>query len=70
VGDPTRGLTDMRVVLNQAFDWFLTVEGVQVEELSLLTERGLEITSLGKDWPLVSLPVEGGKVSVPDIFIL
>jgi hypothetical protein len=58
------------MVLIQAYDWFLTVEGVQVEELSLLTERGLEIPSLGKDWPLVSLPVEGRKVSVPDIFIL
>lgn len=69
VGDPTRCLTDLRVVNNQAYDWFLTVEGVQVEELALLTAQGLEVASRGEDWPTVAIPGRQGIVEVPDMWV-
>jgi Xaa-Pro dipeptidase len=70
VGDPARCFTDDRVITNQAFDWFITVNGIQVEELSLLTEQGFEVASLGKDWPTVQAAMSNQTVSVPGIMIL
>ncbi|NPV69632.1 MAG: M24 family metallopeptidase [Firmicutes bacterium] len=70
VGDPTRCWTDMLVESNQAFDWFITVGGVQVEELVLLTEYGLEVASMGSTWPRTSVSTEKGKIVIPDIYIL
>lgn len=69
VGDPPRGLTEMETVIDQAYDWFINVQQVQVEELALLTVRGVEIASLGRDWPRFSLPVEGGVSELPDIWV-
>ena len=69
LGDPLRCETDMRIENNQAFDWFITVRGVQTEELTLLTDRGVEVASIGKTWPRANITVDSNIVTVPDIYI-
>lgn len=69
LGDPLRCETDMRVENNQAFDWFITVRGVQTEELSLLTQAGVEIASIGASWPRMQIPTQSGMIAVPDLYI-
>lgn len=69
LGDPTRCMTDMLVEDNQAFDWFITVQGVQVEELTLMTQGGMEILSLSEGWPSLAVETEAGSLYVPDIFV-
>ena len=68
--DPTRCQTEMRVVENQAYDWFITLPGVMAEELALLTGKGMEIASIGADWPLLVIATERGDVRVPDLLVI
>ena len=68
IGDD-RSATDLRVEAGTAFDWFITVQGIQVEELSLLTGSGLEIASLGERWPRACIETAGGPVVVPDLWV-
>jgi Xaa-Pro dipeptidase len=63
-----RCLTDLRMVCGQAFDWFVTLPGVMVEELALLGEAGLEIPSLGEKWPRFSVSTESGPVCLPEMW--
>ena len=69
LGDAYRWQTKTKVQTGQAFDWFITVKNVQVEELSLLTNEGLEVASLGKDWPSLSIPIKDGEVIVPNLWV-
>jgi len=52
---------------NQAYDWLITVPGTKTEELSLLTEAGVEVASLGPDWPAIRFEHGDFKISLPDI---
>ena len=70
LGDAERCFTDMRVSEYEAYDWFITVQGVQVEELTLLESETAEVASLGESWPRLSVAAEGRDVLVPDIYIL
>ena len=70
IGDGDRWKTDMTVKRNQAFDWFVTVGGVQTEELVLLTGQGLEIPSLGIGWPKTTIAVNGQPAQFPGLYIL
>ncbi len=62
--------TEMRLVRNQAYDWFVTLPGVMVEELALLGDNYLEIPSLGKSWPLVPARDNNFELLLPDILVL
>lgn len=66
VVDALRHSTTAKVQVNQAFDWFITVTGAKVEELVLLSKRGLEIPSFQSPWPVFS-PESG--MSVPDLWV-
>ena len=68
--DPTRCQTEMRVVANQAYDWFITLPGVMAEELALLTGEGVEVASSGADWPLIAIPTLKGEIRVPDLLVV
>jgi len=70
IGDPTRCFTGLNVECNQSFDWFITVQGIQVEELSILTAADLEIASLGERWPRLTISGEVRQVAVPDLLVL
>ena len=69
VVDLTRDQTQTSVEINQSFDWFVTVSGAKVEELSLLTADGVEIASLGPDWPTLEVQTTHGKRQVPDLMV-
>jgi Xaa-Pro aminopeptidase len=60
-----RSRTDLCVELNSAFDWFQTVQGIQVEELSLLTADGLEVASIGAEWPTMMF----NDIRLPDMWV-
>jgi len=64
-----RSLTDLKTVCSQAYDWFVTLPGVMVEELSLLTETGLEIPSLGQDWPRIWVATESVSLQLPAMWV-
>lgn len=70
VGDASLCLTDARIEINTAFDWFITINGIQVEELSLLTPQGIEVSSMGKKWPTISIETSGGSITIPIMWAL
>lgn len=69
VVDTNRCLGETEVVSNQTFDWFITARGAKVEELSLLTEGGVEILSFGGNWPARQVNTPQGVIRVPDILV-
>jgi Xaa-Pro dipeptidase len=63
---------DVKAVVRerQAFNWFITITGVNIEDTMITTEQGNEIlTSTGR-WPLKSFPVRGGSIEIPQILII
>jgi antitoxin VapB len=70
LADPTRCKDqEARLVERQAFDYFITITGAKFEELTLLTEDGPEIASLGPDWPTRAIQTPQGVIVVPDVLI-
>lgn len=70
LADPTRCFDgESRVVEGQAYDYFITITGAKFEELTLLTEDGPEIASLGGGWPTRTINTARGDVDVPDVLI-
>jgi len=67
--DVHRNQTDKVVQVPQPFSWFTTVKGAKVEELTLLTEDGVEIASLGENWPTIEVDTEAGPFTVPGMLI-
>jgi Xaa-Pro dipeptidase len=70
VVDAERCLTDTCVQEDQAFDWFITITGAKVEELALLTSRGVEIASQARGWPSLQVSTEQGPLTVPALWVL
>jgi Xaa-Pro aminopeptidase len=69
--DAGRCLTDKVVQINQPYEWFITVTGTKMGELSLMTENGLEILSFLKStWPGMKVPTPMGELVVPGLLIL
>lgn len=60
---------EARVVERQAYDYFITITGAKFEELTLLTEDGVEIVSLGHGWPARNVQTPDGEIVVPDVLI-
>jgi len=69
VVDAGRCLTDTCIENNQSFDWFITVTGAKVEELTLLTEAGVEILSFSDRWPGLIVETAGKRLCVPDMLV-
>lgn len=70
LADPTRCLNpEARVVERQAYDYFITITGAKFEELTLLTEKGVEMASLGPGWPTRRVQTPNGEVVVSDVLI-
>ena len=71
LADATR-CTDQeaRLVERQAYDYFITITGAKFEELTILTEDGPEMPSLGPGWPARAGQTANGEISVPDVLIL
>jgi hypothetical protein len=64
-----RSLTDKVVQVPQTFSWFTTARGANVEELTLLTADGVEIPSMGNNWPTIEVDTASGPITVPDMLI-
>jgi antitoxin VapB len=70
LADPTRCQDqEARVVERQAYDYFITITGAKFEELTLLTEQGPEVASLGPGWPQRTIQTPNGSIEVPDVLI-
>jgi len=67
--DAARSLTNKVVQVPQTYSWFTTATGAKVEELTLLTENGVEIPSLGKNWPTIAVDTTTGPFEVPGMLI-
>lgn len=52
---------------NQAFDWFVTITGVKVEELSINTNEGIEICSIRDNWLTKQYEYNGKAFNLPQI---
>jgi Xaa-Pro dipeptidase len=63
------GKHDTEVVLNQAYDWFITITGVKVEELSINTDKGREVLSASGRWPFKAYTFNGQTFKLPEILM-
>jgi antitoxin VapB len=70
VVDTGRNQTETHVQENQAFDWFVTITGAKVEELSLLTAKGVEILSQTSRWPRIGIQTQRGRIEVPGLWTI
>lgn len=57
------------VSINQAYDWFVTITGVKVEELSLNTAQDTEIVSTGSGCPVKYYSYNGGTFGTPQTLV-
>ena len=70
LADPTLSLNPGATVKNRmAFDYFVTITGAKAENLSLLTEDGIEIASKGEGWPMKLVRTPSGEIEVPGMLI-
>lgn len=58
-----------RVHAHQAFAWNPTLPGTKSEDTVLVTEKGLEVLTMLKGWPTISVEAEGKKYLRPGILI-
>ncbi len=57
------------IVDTQCFDWFLTVTGAKVEELTMATPNGGEVLSAVGAWPQKRHVYGGGSIHLPTLYI-
>lgn len=68
--DPTVCATPGKTVeINQVYDWFVTITGVKVEELSANTEKGREVLSVAGFWPVKRYECNGQAFDLPEILL-
>jgi Xaa-Pro dipeptidase len=68
LADPTLCMDrEARVSTRQAFDWFITITGVKVEELAISGESKPEVLSARGGWPLKTWEHDGVSLRLPDI---
>ena len=56
--------------MNEAYDWFITITGTKVEELSITTDKGQEILSVSGIWPTKEYSYNNKKFELPVIKIV
>jgi len=70
LAEPTLCMDPAAVVSpNQAFDWFITITGVKVEELSLTGRKGPEVVSVSGRWPVRTYEYDGRSFELPAILM-
>jgi Xaa-Pro dipeptidase len=70
LADPTLCMDpDAKVSPNQPFDWFITITGVKVEELSLTAGGGPEVPSVSGRWPVRAFEHAGCVLELPMILM-
>jgi Xaa-Pro dipeptidase len=57
------------VLLHQAYAWNPSIAGIKSEDTILVLEEGNEIISEDREWPLVSIDVDGDEVKRADILV-
>ena len=67
VAHPSCGET---VQPRQAFAWNPSVTGTKVEETCITSVDGVEVITATRDWPLISVHVEGREYFSPDVLFL
>jgi hypothetical protein len=69
--DAGRCMTNKVVQVNQPFEWFITITGTKMGELSMVTNEGLEISSfINSNWPGMTVHTRECDIRVPDLLIL
>lgn len=70
VADPSLCLDNANLVQRkQAFDWFITITGVKVEELGLYDGALQEFVSVTGKWPCSTYEYNGKRFCMPDILL-
>jgi len=54
---------------NQTYDWFITLPGVKVEELSVNTSKGWDILSVTGKWPVKEYSYDSQTFELPQILL-
>lgn len=57
------------IVDNEAYDWFITVTGAKVEELSLHSHGRREVLSAAGNWPVKRYEINSEVIELPDILL-
>lgn len=57
------------VHVNQAFAWNPTITGTKSEDTVLVSEKGLGVLTVSKDWPVIEVEVEGKTWKRPAILV-
>jgi Xaa-Pro dipeptidase len=57
------------IVENEAYDWFITVKGAKVEELSINTGGRREVLSAAGFWPVQRYAINNEVIELPDILL-
>ena len=69
--ESTNCLGEKRVKINTAFEWFITVPGAKIAELSIITAKGLEVLSrVSNEWPLLNIQINETNIEIPNIYII
>ncbi len=70
VAEPSLCLdNEATVSADQAYDWFITVTGVKVEELSVNRDGNPAVYSVTGQWPTKTYAVEGRSFELPEILV-
>lgn len=70
LADPTLCMkSEAEILLNQTYDWFITITGVKVEELSVNTKKGIEILTVTGKWPTETFEYNGQSHELPQILL-
>jgi Xaa-Pro dipeptidase len=68
--DSSLCLDDSAVVQErQAFNWFITITGVNVEDTMIITDSGPELLTCTGRWPVKPIEVEGLTLELPQILV-
>jgi hypothetical protein len=68
--DSSLCLDDSAVVQErQAFNWFITITGVNVEDTMITTATGPQLLTCTGRWPVKPIEVEGLTLELPQILV-
>ncbi len=68
LADATVGMdSKLSVSNNQAYDWFITITGVKVEELSINVNNNIEVASVNGSWPVKKYEINDQILELPQI---
>ena len=68
--DAHRLLSDKKICSYTPFEWFSTVPGSKIAELTLLGEEKPEMVSNKEPWPQLAVQLEKHQMSMPGIFVI